>query len=168
VAVFLAIGGLLFGFLRSSIFVSFPAGVAQEQRVSGGSSLIPQAEGAEVDSAALTPASAPFLATISAGQGSRPVENEDVLYGEGALKDPAQIQKTKTFAPATDSEQAPTSSVLYQVAIGDTLRSISSAFGIPMNTIVQFNPSVNFSSLGSGTSIVIPGKNDIALLDASN
>jgi len=165
VAVFLAIGGLLLGSLWGALFTNTPAGMVQERRIPGGPSLVPQAEGAEIDSAALTPQSAPFLASASAGaNGSQLAENTDVLYGEGALKDAQPVQKVKTVAPVSVASNVPTSGMVYQVAIGDTPQSISATFGIPINTIVEFNPSVNFSSLNPGISIVIPGKKDVALL----
>ena len=162
-AVFLAVGGLLVGALWSSFFVANPAGMVQEQRVRGGSSLIPQAEGAEIDSAALTPQSVPFLASINTGaKSSQLAEDTDVLYGEGALKDPERAVKTTTAA--SNSAMKPlVYSVIYKVATGDTLASISTAFGVPINTIVEFNPSVNFSSLVPGSSIVIPSQNDATL-----
>lgn len=162
VAVFLAIGGLLSGLLWSSVFVSNPAGMVQEKRIPDGSALIPQAEGAEVDSAALTPQSAPFLALADTGPAaSVSAENVDVLYNEGAVKDPGQVVKTQTAA----STAAPTplaSGVVYKVINGDTLPSISATFNIPMDMIVEFNPSVNFSSLVPGISIVIPSQNSIS------
>jgi len=135
----------------------------QERRVQGGSSLVPQAQGAEIDSAALMPESAPFLASANTnGQGLQPVENADVLYGEGALKDAEPVLKTKTTAPvASDTQTAPTSGTIYQVAAGETIQSISTAFGIPISMIVEFNPSVNFSPLSPGVSIVIPGQDDL-------
>lgn len=169
-AVFLAISGIVFGIAQGSFFPTTPVGVVQERRVPGGAALIPQAEGAEVDSAALTPASAPFLASVNAGvQNSPMAENVDVLYNEGALKDPGQVQKTKPSSiRAIGANSAPTSSVIYQIKNGDTLESLSATFKIPMNTIVQFNPSVNFSPLSAGVSIVIPGQNDISLLSGQS
>ena len=162
-AVFLAIGGLLSGLLWSSIFVSNPAGMVQERRVSGGSSLIPQAEGAEVDSAALMPQSAPFLASVNVSAGSvQRAENVDMLYGEGALKDAEPVVKTKTTASVNNTKKALASGIIYTVVTGDTVKSISTTFGVPIDMIVEFNPSVNFSSLVAGISIVIPGENDIA------
>jgi LysM repeat protein len=164
VAVFLAIGGLLAGSLWSSIFVAHPAGMVQEQRVQGGSSLIPQAEGAEIDSAALTPQSAPFLASADNGaEVVQPAEDTDVLYGEGALKDPERVVKTNMTAASSSVGKPLTHSVVYEVATGDTLASISVTSGVPMSTIVEFNPSVNFSSLIPGVSIVIPSQSDAAL-----
>ena len=164
-AVFLAIGGLLVGALWSSFFVANPSGMVQERRVQGGSSLIPQAEGAEIDSAALTPKSASFLASVNAGARSAQLaEDTDVLYGEGALKDPERAIKTSTTAALNSTTKPLAYSVIYKVVAGDTLASISTAFGVPINTIVEFNPSVNFSSLIPGISIVIPSQNDSALL----
>ncbi len=159
VAVFLVVGGLLLG----SFFVSGKTAGIQEKRVSEGSSLIPQAEGAEVDSAALAVQSAPFLASINNGTtGLNPVEDTNVLYAEGALKDPGGFVKFKTSPPsANNGQKVLMSGIIYQVSTGDTLQSISSAFGVPMSKIVQFNPSVNFSSLVPGISIVIPGEDDI-------
>jgi len=169
VAVFLAIGGLLSGLLWSSLFVSNPAGMVKERRVSGGPSLIPQAQGAEIDSAALTPQSAPFLAPSNDGTKSlRLAENVDVLYGKGALKDPGPVLKTKTTVSASKTKKAPASGMIYRVTKGDTIKSISAAFGIPIDTIVEFNPSVNFSPLDPGISIIIPGQNDIALFSSQN
>ena len=163
-AVFLAIGGLLSGFLWNSIFVSNPAGIVQEKRVSGGPTLIPQAEGAEIDSAALTPQSAPFLASADSGAGNIQIAgNTDVLYGEGAIKDPGQAIKTKTTAPTPKKTLA--SAAIYKVATGDTAASIAKTFGVPIDTIIEFNPSVNFSALVPGISIVIPSQQDLISLE---
>ena len=138
--------------------------MVQEQRVQGGSSLIPQAEGAEIDSAALTPQSAPFLASADNGaEVVQPAEDTDVLYGEGALKDPERVVKTNMTAASSSVGKPLTHSVVYEVATGDTLASISVTSGVPMSTIVEFNPSVNFSSLIPGVSIVIPSQSDAAL-----
>ena len=66
--------------------------MVQETRVPGGAELIPQAKGAEIDSAALTPQSAPFLASADTGAATSPLaENMDVLYGKAAIKDPEQV-----------------------------------------------------------------------------
>lgn len=166
VAVFLAIGGLLVGGLWSSFFVAHPAGMTQERRVNGGPSLIPQAEGAEIDSAALTPQSVPFVASVDAGAKSvQLAENTDMLYGEGALKDPEEAIKTTTTALRPFTVAPLAYSVIYKVVAGDTLASISAAFGVPANTIIEFNPSVNFSSLIPGISIIIPSQNDISLFE---
>lgn len=160
----MAIGGLLSGLLISSFFVANPAGTVKEQRVSGRSSLIPQAEGAEIDSAALTPQSAPFLASVdnAGAAGVRLAENVDVLYGEGALRDAGPVVKTKTTAPTvSDTKQTLAPGIIYTVTKGDTIRSISASFNVPIDMIAEFNPSVNFSTLVPGTAIVIPGQNDI-------
>jgi LysM domain len=158
----LAIGGLLSGLLWSSVFVSGPAGMVQERRVSGGSGLIPQAEGAEIDSAALTPQSAPFIASADTGaQSPQVAENVNVLYNEGAIKDPEPAIKTQTTASTNTSITPLTFGVIYKAASGDTLTSISAAFDVPIDTIVEFNPSVNFSALTPGTSIVIPSQKDL-------
>jgi len=162
VAVFLAVGGLLSGLLWSSLFVSGPAGMVQEHRTPGSPLLIPQAEGAEIDSAALTPQSAPFLASPNAGASNLQLaENVDVLYGQGALRDSEPVVKTKTTNSGSGGTTVLAEGIIYTAVANDTLRSISTAFKVPMNTIVQFNPSVNFSPLEPGVSIVIPGKNDI-------
>jgi len=169
VAVFLAIGGMLSGLLWSSLFVSGPAGMVQERRISGGPSLVPQAQGAEIDSAALTPQSAPSLTYTNTGAGKvQPVENTDVLYGEGALKDSQPVVKIKTVASIANTKAIPDSGTLYKVEGGDTVKSISTTFNIPIDTIVEFNPSVNFSSLTPGISIVVPGQKDVALLSGQN
>jgi LysM repeat protein len=157
VAIFLVIGGLVFG----SLFVSKGAGV-EETRVSGGSSFIPQAEGAEVDSAALAVQRAPFLSSVNNGGTSLgSAQDSDILYLEGALKDPGSFVSVKTASASTQTKKQLVSGVIYQIAVGDTLQSISASFGVPMNKIVQFNPSVNFSSLDPGISIIIPGEKDI-------
>ena len=162
-AVFLVIGGLLVGSLWSSLFVSNSAGMVQEKRIPGGPELIPQAEGAEVDSAALTPESAPFIASADTGAvGSILAENMDVLYGEGAVRDPEQVIKTQTTASRTNVAKPLASGVIYKVVKGDALSSISAAFNVPIDMIVEFNPSVNFSSLIPGISIVIPSQNIIS------
>ena len=159
----LAIGGLLSGLLWSAFFVANPAGTIQERRVAGSPSLIPQAEGAEIDSAALTPQSAPFLASADTQTGSiQLAENVDVLYGEGALKDSQPVQKIKANAPAGNTVKKLASGVIYTTLKRDTLQSISTMFGVPINTIVEFNPSVNFSALVPGVSIIIPSQKDIA------
>ncbi len=146
------------------MFAANPAGMVKEQRVSGGSALLPQAEGAEIDSAALTPQSAPFLASADTGTGDvQAAENIDVLYGEGALKDTEPTEKTKTAATANTTEKNLTSGVIYTVVAGDTIQSISASFGIPIDTIIEFNPSVNFSILVPGVSIMIPSPQDSAL-----
>ena len=165
VAVFLAIGGLLSSLIWGSLFSSNPAGVVQERRVSGGSDLIPQAEGAEVDSAALMPASAPFLASADTAVVTAPLaENVDVLYGQGAIKDPEKVIKTETSASTAATPKSFASGVIYTVASGDTISSISSAFNVPIDMIVEFNPSVNFSSLVPGISIVIPSQDSVSSL----
>jgi hypothetical protein len=136
--------------------------MAQVHRTPGSPLLIPQAEGAEIDSAALTPQSAPFLASANAGaDGAQLAENVDLLYGEGAIKDSEPVIKATTNSLGGGSTKGLAMGVIYTAAANDTLRSISIQFGVPMNTIVQFNPSVNFSPLSAGVSIVIPGANDI-------
>jgi LysM repeat protein len=92
-------------------------------------------------------------------------EDTDVLYGEGALKDPERAVKTTTTAASSSATKPLAYSVIYKVTTGDALASISAAFGVPINTIVEFNPSVNFSSLTPGISIVIPSQNDAALFE---
>ena len=169
VAVFLAIGGLLSGTLLGSFFVENPAGMVREWRVSGGSSLIPQAEGAEIDSAALTPQNAPSLVSANIGASSaRPVEDVDMLYNRGAIGDFAPITKTKPISSVNGGKKISLSGTIYQVATGDTIQSISAMSGVPINTIIEFNPSVNFSSLVPGTPLAIPGQNDITALSAGN
>lgn len=137
--------------------------MVQERRVQGGPSLIPQAQGAEIDSAALMPQSAPFLASANTnGQAVHSAENVDVLYGQAAFRDAEPVQKTKTVAfVASGTQSTPASGIIYQVAAGETIQSISTSFGVPISMIVEFNPSVNFSSLIPGVSIVIPGQNDL-------
>jgi len=162
VAVFLVVGVLILGsFFVANASANRPEGV-QETRVSGGSGLIPQAQGAEVDAAALTVQSAPFLASVNNGGTSLgPAEDTDILYAEAALKDPGSFVKSKGPAQSANSKKQLISGVIYQISAGDTLQSIASAYGVPMSKIVQFNPSVNFYSLDPGISIIIPGEKDI-------
>ena len=158
----LAVGGLLSGLLWSAFFVANPAGITQERRIVGSPSLIPQAEGAEIDSAALTPQSAPFLASVNTQTGSiQLAENVDVLYGAGALKDSQPVQKIKANVPSGNAIKKLASGVIYTTVARDTLLTISAMFGVPIRTIVEFNPSVNFSALVPGISIIIPGPKDI-------
>jgi LysM repeat protein len=105
-----------------------------------------------------------FLASADTGAAnSAMAENLDILYGKGAIKDPEQVIKTKTSAPANSGGKALASGVIYKVVAGDTLASISAAFGVPIDTIIEFNPSVNFSPLDPGISIIIPGQKDVFL-----
>lgn len=141
--------------LWGSVFTAVPAGMIKESRANGTPSFISQAEGAEIDSAALTPQSAPFVVSANSDVSSGSLaQDTDVLYGEGAFKDPGQPIKTVTAAPHT-ARQSLAGGAIYTVAAGDTLSSISTTFGVPMNTIIEFNPSVNFSSLVPGTSVII-------------
>ncbi len=91
-------------------------------------------------------------------------ENVDMLYGEGAFKDSQPVQKTKTAAPVNNTAKRLSSGVIYTTVARDSLQSIATAFGVPMNTIVEFNPSVNFSALVPGVSIIIPSQSDVAAL----
>jgi hypothetical protein len=114
VAVFLAIGGLLVGGLSRSFFVANPAGMVQERRVQGGSSLIPQAEAAAIDRAAFTQQSAPFLASADArAKSSQLAEDTYMLYGAGALKDPERVVKTSTAAASSSTAKPLASGVIY-------------------------------------------------------
>jgi LysM repeat protein len=122
-----------------------------------------------VDTATLTMQRAPFLASENTGEASLgSAERADVLFGEGAVRDPEAVVEAKTSAPANIARQALESGVIYQVAAGDTLQTIAIAFGVPKNKIVQFNPSVNFSPLNPGVSIVIPGEKDINFFSAQS
>lgn len=163
-AVFLVVGGLLSGAFWNSFFAPKPAGMVQERRATGGSALISQAEGAEIDSAALTPQSAPFIASADSGaQAPVPAENVDVLYGEAAVKDSGPVVKSTTTASTTSHASQPVASgVIYTVSSGDTLESIAAKFNVSIDMIVEFNPSVNFSLLAAGIPLVIPAQNNIA------
>lgn len=139
--------------------------MVQERRVSDSPSLVPQAEGAVIDSAALMPQSAPFLASANTGAGVVSLaENVDMLYGEGALKDTEPVVKMAAFAPVKNTTTPSLAlGVTYKIENGDTLSSISATFGVPIDTIVEFNPSVNFSTLTAGVSIVIPSQNNMTV-----
>ena len=88
VAVFLVVGGLVFG---ASVI---PKTGVIKQRVSlGGSAFIREARGAELDSAALTVQDAPFLASADTGASQTgtavaSTQNIETFYSEGALRDP--------------------------------------------------------------------------------
>jgi LysM repeat protein len=159
VAIFLVVGGILI----SAFFASSKStGVVEENQLSTGSSFIPQAQGAEVDSAALAVQDAPFVSSVNNGATSVGAgQDTDILYSQGALKDPGSFVVVKVAAPSTTSKKQLLSGVIYQVVEGDTLQSIASSFGVPKDKIVQFNPSVNFSTLDPGISILIPGSSDI-------
>ncbi len=162
-AVFLTVGGLLSGLLWSSLFTANPSGMVQEQRVAESSVFIPRAEGAEIDSAALTPQSAPFIASADSGAKTPPAsENMDMLYGEGAFKDPGPATKFTTADITPHTQNSLASGIVYMTSSGDTIASLSAKFNVPIDMIVQFNPLVNFSTLASGIPIIIPGKNNIA------
>jgi LysM repeat protein len=157
VAVFLGIGGLFLGLIFSP-----GSAVGQETRAFGASTLISQAQGAEIDSAALVVKSTPFLASADDVANIASVHNIDALYEEGALRDPGEPLKMIAQSPADQSAKKPLIyGVIYQIAVGDTLDSIASAFNVPKSKIVQFNPSVNFSALDPGISIIIPGQKDV-------
>jgi cytochrome c biogenesis protein ResB len=84
VAVFLAVGGLLFGAL-----VIPKTGVIKQSVTLSGSSFIPEAQGAEIDSAALTVSDAPFLASANTDVlSSTSAQGIEVFYGDGAMEDP--------------------------------------------------------------------------------
>ncbi len=159
-ALVLAAGGLFVG----SIFVPHSSGIRKTDAFAE-SFLIPQAQGAEVDTAALTVASAPFLASVNSGASASLALNFNALYDQGAVKDPAVFVVSSgggRFAPAASGgKKSLAYGVIYQVAAGDTLSSIASQFNVSENRIIQFNPSVNFSSLIPGISIIIPGRYDV-------
>jgi murein DD-endopeptidase MepM/ murein hydrolase activator NlpD len=204
VAVFLAIGGLVFSFLYLP-----KTGIVQEKGILGGPAIISKAEGAQIDNvAALTVQDSSVLGPIpseGADQGGQPL---DAYYNNGAIKDPGvpigaafdqsgertyTVQKGDTLPKiaasfgitadtiisanlglgsklraGTSLKILPTSGVVYQTMDGDTLQSISQAFNISQDKIVQFNPSINFSSLVSGTSIIIPGGTKLSALNTAN
>lgn len=148
-AIILAVGGLLVG----TVFMPHSSGI-RETAAAAESFLIPQAQGAEVDSAALTVASAPFLASVnsSANMGSAAIAS--ALDAEGAIKDPEAFTKESLKSSASTgagaSKKTLAYGVIYQVAAGDTLSSVANEFNVSENRIIQFNPSVNFSALIPG------------------
>ena len=161
VALILAVGGLFVG----SIFASYHSGIRKTDALAG-SFFIPRAQGAEVDAAALTVTSAPFLASGNGGVPADPGQNVDALYAQGAIKDSGVFVVfsggSGQVASGMRGAGKPLAyGVIYQVAAGDTLSSIASQFNVSENRIIQFNPSVNFSALIPGISIIIPGRNDI-------
>jgi hypothetical protein len=84
VAVFLAVGGLLLGAL-----IIPKTGVIKQSVNLGGSAFIPEAQGAEIDSAALTVQDAPFLASANTGAlSSTSAQAAETFYGDGAMEDP--------------------------------------------------------------------------------
>ena len=155
-AVFLGIGGLVLG-----MFFAPKSGAVQETVAFGEASIIPRAQGAEIDRAALTVESAPLLASVNTGAELRVAANDDVLYGEGALKDPEQPVKSSASPSVATNKKVLIYGIIYQVVAGDTLDSISSEFNVPKTKIEQFNPSVNFSALDPGISIIVPGEKDV-------
>lgn len=146
VAVFLVAGGLLFGYL------SIPQnGVAEGRGGFGVVAIIPSAQGAEVDNnAALNVQGASFFATadgqtVTADQGTA---NASYGSGEGMVVDAGA-------SPIVSNKQS--EAIHYSIRKGDTLASIEGAFGVSENDLLEYNPSVDFSSLALGTVIVIPG-----------
>lgn len=89
-AVFLVVGGLLIGAL-----IIPKTGVIKPQVALGGSSFIPEAQGAEIDSAALTVEDAPFLASANTGDSQTGTavlgQTLEVFYADGAIKDPGSL-----------------------------------------------------------------------------
>ena len=85
VAVFLTVGALLIG-----AFAIPKVGVVKQKVAFTASPLIPQAQGAEIDSAALTVQDAPFLNAGNADSlSSATIENAATFYSDGAMKDPS-------------------------------------------------------------------------------
>lgn len=89
-AVFLAVGALVFGAL-----VIPKTGVIKPQVSLSATGFIPEAQGAEIDSAALTVQDAPFLASANTGDAQSGTaissQNLEVFYGDGAIKDPESL-----------------------------------------------------------------------------
>lgn len=84
VASFLVVGGLAFGAL-----VIPKTGVIKEEVTLGGSTFIPKAQGAEIDSAALTVQDAPLLVSANTGANSTgSTQSIESFYSNGAVRDP--------------------------------------------------------------------------------
>jgi hypothetical protein len=90
VAVFLVVGGLLLGFL-----IIPKTGVIKSRVNLSATSFIPEAQGAEIDSAALTVEDAPFLASANTGDSQTGTtslgsssQNPETFYSDGAMRDP--------------------------------------------------------------------------------
>jgi hypothetical protein len=147
VAVFLVAGGLLFGYL------SLPQnGVAKGRNGFGAVAIIPSAQGAEVDNnAALNVQSASFFAVADGHTTNFNQGTVNTSYGdnEGMVGDAgASIGASK--------EQSEV--IHYSIQKGDTLASIEAVLGVSENDLLQYNPSVDFSSLTPGTVIAIPSE----------
>ncbi len=65
--------------------------------------------------------------------------------------------KSGIIRPGDELNVLPVAGVVYKTADGDTLESVSGYFGISEESIKQFNKSINFTSLGAGISLIIPG-----------
>ena len=160
VALVLAAGGLFVG----GIFVPHLPGTHRTDAFAE-SFFIPQAQGAEVDVAALAVASVPFLASANSGLSANSVPNVNALYDQGAIRDTgafvASLNGGQHILGTQGGKKSLAYGVIYQVVAGDTLGSIARQFNVSAKRIVQFNPSVNFSSLIPGISIIIPGRNDV-------
>jgi len=143
-AIFLAIGGLLFS------FAFLPkTGVVEEKGIFGGPSLLVHAEGAEIDSAAaLKVADSPFLTsdTQSSELYAASAPDSSSFYIDGALKDPGE---------AIGPSFSRSGTVAYIVERGDTLSRIASYFGISVDTIINANPGVRSGSIKAGQRLTI-------------
>lgn len=65
--------------------------------------------------------------------------------------------RARYLQPGDELNILPTSGIVYKTADGDSLESVADYFNIPMEKIAEFNKSVNFTALGAGISLVIPG-----------
>ncbi|MDO8504446.1 MAG: peptidoglycan DD-metalloendopeptidase family protein, partial [Candidatus Liptonbacteria bacterium] len=51
----------------------------------------------------------------------------------------------------------PVSGIIYRVKDGETAEAIAATYGLTVGRIKEFNPSINLSEIGLGTSLILPG-----------
>jgi len=146
VAVFLVVSALASG----GLFIK-KTGLTEERGVLGGPapSLLPSAQGAEIDQSAMVDAAplAPFV--VSGGQGG---SDPTVALADTVSTDDATVKDGgEPVGPAFDRSGMTT----YKVQPGDTLSAIASYFGISVPTILSANPGMTVNRLKVGQSLNI-------------
>ncbi len=126
-----------------------------EAAASTANSLVPTAQGAELDAAAVVGAGAlqdPGLALLTsdvnsdAQNGSPATTPSDDMLDNAALQDPGQ-----PIGPAIDRSGL----ISYTVQSGDNLSRIATYFGISVQTILDANPGVKAANLQVGQTLEI-------------
>ena len=124
-------------------------GIVEEKGILGGPSFVANAQGAMVDSAAVSVQDAPFLTSMS-GNDAQIASTQEIqdFYSNGAIQDPGQ-----PIGPSIDQSV----SISYKVHSGDNISQIAARFGITSGVIMAANPGLRPQYLKAGASITIPG-----------